>query len=204
MGIANIGGAASPQVIYGKNSTGAALEPGDVVEVRLVDGLGDGYEFVTPDIDLAKPESLFARCGVVVAADGPIEIEFQDGANIAVQVEGPVSEVMVDGNTDNIATGDLLIKQDGSSNLVKMLSTAFGVPTALTDSSGGTAGSTIAAISGSGADAGINNNFASLTDQVNDLRNNIAALVDSLKVVAVARDASTDDDDVISAQIVKV
>ena len=34
MGIANIGGAASPQVIYGKNSTGAALEPGDVVEIK--------------------------------------------------------------------------------------------------------------------------------------------------------------------------
>ena len=138
MGIANIGGAASPQVIYGKNSTGAALEPGDVVEVRLVDGLGDGYEFVTPDIDLAKPESLFARCGVVVAADGPIEIEFQDGANIAVQVEGPVSEVTVDGDSDNIVAGDLLIKQDGSSNLVKMLNTTFTVPSALTDSSGGT------------------------------------------------------------------
>lgn len=204
MGIANIGGAASPQVIYGKNSTGAALEPGDVVEINLVDGAGDGYEFTTPDIDLSKPESLFARCGVVVAADGPIEIEFQDGANIAVQVEGPVSEVAVDGNSNNIAAGDLLIKQDGSSNLVKMLSTAFGVPTALTDSSGGTAGSTVVAVSGSGQDTEINNNFASLTDQVNDLRNNIAALVDSLKVVAVARGASSSADDTISAQIVKV
>ena len=204
MGIANIGGAASPQVIYGKNSTGAALEPGDVVEVRLVDGLGDGYEFVTPDIDLAKPESLFARCGVVVAADGPIEIEFQDGANIAVQVEGPVSEVTVDGDSDNIVAGDLLIKQDGSSNLVKMLNTTFTVPSALTDSSGGTGSATIGAISGSGADAGINNNFASLADQVNDLRSNIEALIDSLKVVAVARAASEDDDDQISAQIIKV
>ena len=204
MGIANIGGAASPQVIYGKNSTGAALEPGDVVEVRLVDGLGDGYEFVTPDIDLAKPESLFARCGVVVAADGPIEIEFQDGANIAVQVEGPVSEVTVDGNSVPIVAGDLLIKQDGSSNLVKMLNTTFTVPSALTDSSGGTGSATIGAISGSGADAGINNNFASLADQVNDLRSNIEALIDSLKVVAVARAASEDDDDQISAQIIKV
>ena len=207
MGIANIGGAASPQVIYGKNSTGAALEPGDVVEVRLVDGLGDGYEFVTPDIDLAKPESLFARCGVVVAADGPIEIEFQDGANIAVQVEGPVSEVTVDGDSDNIVAGDLLIKQDGSSNLVKMLNTTFTVPSALTDSSGCTGSATIAAVgaTNSGDVSGaINNNFASLADQVNDLRSNIEALIDSLKVVAVARAASEDDDDQISAQIIKV
>jgi hypothetical protein len=203
MGIANIGGAASPQVIYGKNSTGAVLEPGDVVEINLVDGAGDGYEFTTPDIDLAKPESLFARCGVVVTADGPIEIEFQDGANIAVQVEGPISEVAVDGSSVPIEAGDLLIKEDGTSNLVKMQSTAFDVPTALTDSSGGTAGSTVVAVSGSGQDTEINNNFASLTDQVNDLRNNIAALVDSLKVVAVAREDSSSEEQ-ISAQIVKV
>lgn len=204
MGIANIGGAASPQVIYGKNSTGAALEPGDVVEVRLVDGAGDGYEFVNLDIDLAKPESLFARCGVVVAADGPIEIEFQDGANIAVQVEGPVSEVTVDGSSPSIVAGDLLIKKDDSNSLVKMQNTTFTVPSALTDSSGGTGSATIGAISGSGADAGINNNFASLTDQVNDLRSNIEALIDSLKVVAVAREGSSSADDTISAQIVKV
>ena len=190
MGIANIGGAASPQVIYGKNSTGAALEPGDVVEIKLVDGAGDGYEFTTPDIDLSKPESLFARCGVVVAADGPIEIEFQDGANIAVQVEGPVSEVTVDGNSDNIAAGDLLIKQDGSSNLVKMLNTDFTVD-ALTSPA-----SFNATFDSSEADA--------LRADVAALRENIESLVDSLKVVAVARDASSDDDDQISAQIVKV
>ena len=203
MGIAHIGGAASPQVIYGKNNTGAALEPGDVVEIKLVDGAGDGYEFVNLDIDLTKPESLFARCGVVVAADGPIEISFQDGADIAVQVEGPVSEVTVDG-TVAIVAGDLLIKKDNSNSLVKMENTTFTVPAALTDSSGGTGSATIAAISGSGADAGINNNFASLTDQVNDLRSNIEALIDSLKVVAVARGASSSADDTISAQIVKV
>ena len=151
MGIAHIGGAASPQVIYGKNNTGAALEPGDVVEIKLVDGAGDGYEFVNLDIDLTKPESLFARCGVVVAADGPIEISFQDGADIAVQVEGPVSEVTVDG-TVAIVAGDLLIKKDNSNSLVKMENTTFTVPAALTDSSGGTGSATIAAISGSGAD----------------------------------------------------
>ena len=45
----------------------------------------------------------------------------------------------------------------------------------LTDSSGGTADLTVAAVSGSGADADINNNFAELTTQLNDL---IQKLVD--------------------------
>ncbi|MBI1296669.1 hypothetical protein GC175_17070 [bacterium] len=43
----------------------------------------------------------------------------------------------------------------------------------LTDNSGGTADSTVAAVSGSGADATINNNFADLTAKINAL---IAAL----------------------------
>lgn len=42
--------------------------------------------------------------------------------------------------------------------------------TALTDSTGGTANNTLTAISGSGADAAINNNFADLASKVNELR----------------------------------
>ncbi len=40
----------------------------------------------------------------------------------------------------------------------------------LTDSTGGTPGNTITAISGSGADADINNALASLVDEINKLR----------------------------------
>lgn len=43
-------------------------------------------------------------------------------------------------------------------------------PGALTDSTGGSVDGTLAAISGSGADAAINNNFADLADRVNKLR----------------------------------
>ena len=39
----------------------------------------------------------------------------------------------------------------------------------LTDSSGGSTDGTIAAISGSGADTDINNNFADITDKVNKI-----------------------------------
>ena len=47
---------------------------------------------------------------------------------------------------------------------------------ALTDSSGGSASQTIAAVSGSGADTTINNNFASLTDEIEKLRADNAEL----------------------------
>lgn len=44
-----------------------------------------------------------------------------------------------------------------------------GVLTGLTDSSGGTADDTVAAVSGSGDDATINNNFADLAAKINEL-----------------------------------
>jgi len=46
----------------------------------------------------------------------------------------------------------------------------------LTDSTGGTPANTISAISGSGADAGINDALASLVDEINKLRADVAAL----------------------------
>lgn len=46
---------------------------------------------------------------------------------------------------------------------------------ALTDSSGGTADGTVEAVSGSGADAAINNNFAELTAKYNELLDRLKA-----------------------------
>jgi hypothetical protein len=64
-----------------------------------------------------------------------------------------------------------------------VLNTRFGEDPAvnsaatLTDSSGGTAADTIVAISGSGDDADINNNFASLTEEVNALKAALDAVI---------------------------
>lgn len=52
---------------------------------------------------------------------------------------------------------------------------------ALTDSSGGTPTQTVKAVSGSGADADINDNFASLTDEIEKLRADNAALKTALE-----------------------
>lgn len=51
---------------------------------------------------------------------------------------------------------------------------------AATDNSGGTADGTIEAVSGSGADAAINNNFAELNAKVNEVRDDIATLAEKI------------------------
>ena len=116
MSIAQVGGAGSPTVIYAKNDSGTTLSVGSVVMEKVVDGAGDGYKWVLPDIDTAPPESLYARRGVVYAADSAAT--FADGADIALVVEGYVSEVLVDASSP-ISVGDLLISQDASARLIK-------------------------------------------------------------------------------------
>lgn len=124
MSIGQIGGAASPQILYGKNNTGASLSPGAYVQYDLTDGGADadGYNFETPDLDTTKPETYLSRGGVVTVSDGPMvdDVSFGAGANIAVVVEGYVPRVSVNGATVNIAAGDSLIRQDGSTALVKL------------------------------------------------------------------------------------
>ena len=51
----------------------------------------------------------------------------------------------------------------------------------LTDSSGGTADGTVAAISGSGDDADINNNFAELSSKVNSILSKLTEILDKFK-----------------------
>lgn len=212
MSIAQIGGATSPKIVYGKNNTGATLSVGDIVQAHVVDGAGDGYQWVTPDLDLTKPESLHALRGVVWAPEGATSTSWLNGDHIAVLLEGYAAQVGVDANSPNIALGDSLIYADSSLQLVAGTNNDWTVDAvtaaALTDSSGGTASQTVAAISGSGADAGVNNNFASLTDEINKLRadvlalrDNVLALVDDKKVVAVAMGAATTDNTTIAAYV---
>ena len=73
--------------------------------------------------------------------------------------------VMVDHTTH----GWSLYVSDGTS-WVRCFNLTAPAITALTDSSGGTANDTVAAVSGSGDDTNINNNFADLTAKVNALR----------------------------------
>ena len=214
---AQIGGAAPQAILYAMNKTGAAIKAGACVQYDVVDGDGDGYEVTSVVLDAAKPESFVARRGIVHAAEGPLQAstEYQDGANIPLIVEGFSTLVNVDANSPTVDPGDMLIAVNGSADLVKSTNTDFAVDgltaVALTDSSGGTASQTIAAVSGSGADAGINNNFASIADDLNKLltdvtalRSNIESLVDLRKTVAVAHKAATADNTTVSATIIKL
>lgn len=215
---AQIGGAAPQAILYAMNKTGAAIKAGACVQYDVVDGDGDGYQVTSVVLDAALPESFVARRGIVHAAEGPLQAstEYQDGANIPLIVEGFSTLVNVDAAAPNqIAAGDMLVAVNGSADLVKATNTDFAVDgltaVALTDSSGGTASQTIAAVSGSGADAGINNNFASIADDLNKLltdvtalRSNIESLVDLRKTVAVAHKAATADNTTVSATIIKL
>lgn len=62
--------------------------------------------------------------------------------------------------------GDLQVTDDGTTQTDPAAATAQ----ALTDNSGGSASQTVKAVSGSGADTDINDNFASLTDEIEKLR----------------------------------
>lgn len=214
---AQIGGAAPQAILYAMNKTGSAIKAGACVQYDVVDGDGDGYQVTSVVLDAAKPESFVARRGIVHAAEGPLQAstEYQDGANIPLIVEGFSTLVNVDANSPTVDPGDMLIAVNGSADLVKSTNTDFAVDgltaAALTDSSGGTASQTIAAVSGSGADAGINNNFASIADDLNKLltdvtalRSNIESLVDLRKTVAVAHKAANADNTTVSATIIKL
>ena len=203
MSIAQIGGASSPQIIYGVNATAAALSVGDVVQYDLVDGDGDGYDFVTPDLDTTKPESLHARRGVVWAAEGSVSgLSFPVGAAIAVQTEGYAATVSVDGTVGaGIAVGDPLIYQDGSSDLAVGTNNDW-VVDALTATA-------IDAVDASDLPTAItlvnelSGDYTRLLADVTALRANIATLVDAKKVVAIAHEASVAASDSIAATIIK-
>lgn len=62
----------------------------------------------------------------------------------------------------------------------------------LTDSTGGTADTTLAAISGSGADAGINNNFADLAAQLEVQRALNTVLLNAVASLAAKVNATLD------------
>lgn len=189
---AQIGGAAPQAILYAMNKTGAAIKAGACVQYDVVDGDGDGYEVTGVVLDAAKPESFVARRGIVHAAEGPLQAstEYQDGANIPLIVEGFSTLVNVDANSPNIAVGDMLIAVNGSADLVKSTNTDFDVA-ALT------------------SPASFNATFASaeadaLRADVAALRDNILALVDLRKTVAVAHKAATADDTTVSATIIKL
>lgn len=63
----------------------------------------------------------------------------------------------------------------------------------LTDNSGGTPSTTIGAISGSGADAAINNNFSSLADQSDKQTVDIAELYDAVSSLKTAYESLQSD-----------
>lgn len=80
-------------------------------------------------------------------------------------------------------------KIPGSTSLANNAGATTQTSETLTDSTSGVVSNTISAVSGSGDDAGINNALASLTDEVNKLKNDIASLVDYCNALKTSHNA---------------
>lgn len=135
---------------------------------------------------------------VSIDADATLKVNEQvahvSGFSAAVAVTLPpvaqasgqiyVINVTEDASTNNITVqdqdesrdwADIVIDQAAGATVVlystgdEWLIISFKGATKLTDSSGGTADGTVAAVTGSGADATINNNFADLAAKINEI-----------------------------------
>lgn len=117
------------------------------------------------------------------SSDGIVLLGVVGGSVSGNTVAGGRDGVRFEDCTDVSHGGNTVVGQSGSALLLGGTNTNVGVgffgtapaaqqaaPAALTDNSGGTTDDTVAAVSGSGADATINDNFAELAEDVDALR----------------------------------
>lgn len=104
--------------------------------------------------------------------------KFSDGGSFTVNVKGPATVTTADktvlfkdANGTVALTSDISGTATGITQTYSSKSTTHAARTysTLTDSSGGTTDGTVAAVSGSGDDANINNNFAEVVSQLSNL-----------------------------------
>lgn len=159
----------------------AAGSVGDVVMIDLTNAAArDGYYAIKPQTDL--PEELFTLKGIVL---GPVGHAYLADDEVMIQIVGLCEEVAVE-STQDIAIGDLLFSKDGQDYLVTGAA-QLGL-TSLTDSSGGTASATIAAIGATYDQDQVRNAVATLANAVAEIQTH-------MKAVGVALEARTDNDE---------
>jgi hypothetical protein len=159
----------------------AAGDVGDTVMIDLTNAAArDGYYAIKPQTDL--PEEAFTVKGVIL---GPVGHSFLADAEVLIGVFGYFPTVAVE-TTQDIDIGDLLIPVDNADYLVT--TAVQPALTAITDSSGGTASTTIAAIGATYDQDQVRNAVASLALAVN-------SILVHMKAVGVALEARDDNDE---------
>ena len=164
-------GGAAPQMEISTN---------DTATVRISDsGLAQGDE-----------DGVYAQCSgsstlqlvnLTVADNSGIGLDLRQNTTSTVSLYNTISfgnstdlstSGTIDSGTYDFASGALTctISADDGTTWEIIARVGGTAVTALTDSTGGTANDTLVAISGSGDDAEINNNFADLSAKVNELR----------------------------------
>jgi len=117
------------------NNTGAARKVGDIVAIDIEDGGSDvdGHNAVLP-LYSAKPEGSMVWHGAIQHMD--TTRTFKNGDSMNVRFVGP-GKVRVKADSQAVAAGDLLIRQNGDDRLITAaaqpdLTTALADPTATT------------------------------------------------------------------------
>jgi hypothetical protein len=155
---------------------------GDVVSVNLVSGTGDldGFTLSVPQTD--NVEQYLAPTGAIPRKTNQTIL---DESDCPVQFWGYHPAVAVE-TTQDIAIGDLLYRSDGDDYLV----TEATQPSlaSLTDSSGGTAATTLPAIGATYDQDEVRHSVASLNAKIDDV-------LQVLRSVGIALEARTDNDE---------
>ena len=111
------GGSALTLDIGVVNATGAAVTEGMVLAIEMDSAPAsdnDGFRAQIPAVVAGTPELLLTAHGAALVPSG---MSIPNGENVIVRVVGPC-KVRVDGNSQNIAIGDLLFTVNGGTDLV--------------------------------------------------------------------------------------
>ena len=111
------GGSALTLDIGVTNATGAAVTEGMVLAIELDNATAannDGFRAQLPAVVAANPEMFVTAHGAALVPSG---LSIPDGEDLLIRIVGPC-KVRVDGNSQNIAIGDLLFTVNGAADLV--------------------------------------------------------------------------------------
>ncbi len=191
------------------NNSGAERKVGDILAMQVVGGGAtmDGKNATLPVVAGATPEGVLARFGAIRHAD--TDKTYADGAVCFIQDEG-LGKARVNGASQNIAAGDILVATNGSDMLTTVATQpnlAGDAPTVTTvGSNGATSGaglSNIGATNSGDVSGAIMSDLKALQEDIAALRTIVQALLEVNRAVAIAQDASTSSDELIDVYFLK-
>jgi len=186
--VGNINSTASTQTFWYHTpaSGGASVRicpmPSSTSNTASIDFFRQTNTSTTCDFNIRKGDNSSTAIYSVVAGSAP-KTQFKNASG-TVMLEVTHGSVLTFSDAMDMAFGTSTGTKIGTGatqklafwNKTPVVQPASANQAALTDSSGGTADGTVAAVSGSGADSAINNNFKEVCTLLNQLRNDLVTL----------------------------